>query len=68
MTDANALVMMTDVQARRAVGDRRVRVFVLAPFGNWMGCGVLRVLRVRDEGEVLALTLGYESYERGALA
>jgi hypothetical protein len=56
--------MMTDVQARRAVGERRVRVSVLAPVGAWFGVGDLRVLRVRDEGEHLDFTLGYASYER----
>ena len=56
--------MMTDVQARRAVGDRRVRVSVLAPVGNWYGVGDLRVLRVRADGEELRLTLGYASYDR----
>jgi hypothetical protein len=61
--------MMTDVQARRAVGDRRVRISVLAPVGQWYGVGDLRVLRVRAEGDdALALTLGYASYERGPQA
>jgi hypothetical protein len=60
--------MMTDVQARRAVGDRRVRVSVLAPVGHWYGVGDLRVLRVRAEGDELRLTLGYASYERGPQA
>jgi len=60
--------MMTDVQARRAVGDRRVRICVLAPVGTWMGSGALRVLRVRALDDGLDLTLGYESYVREALA
>lgn len=56
--------MMTDVQARRAAGDRRVRVCVLAPVGSWLGSGSLRVLRVRGGADELDLTLGYESYVR----
>ncbi len=59
--------MLTDVEARRAVGERRVRVSVLAPVGAWLGVGDLRVLRVRADGDDLNFTLGYASYERGAL-
>jgi hypothetical protein len=58
------LTFLPEVQARRALGGRPMRLKVLAPFGAWVGCGVLRVLRVRahpydDEVEV---TVGYESY------
>ncbi|HVS47084.1 MAG TPA: hypothetical protein VMS32_10550 [Verrucomicrobiae bacterium] len=60
------LVLMTDVAARRAARGRPLRVTVLAPLSGWLGCGRLRVLRVKpgllENG--LILTLGYESYEK----
>lgn len=57
------VVLLPEVQARRALGDRRIRLHVLAPYGSWIGYGVLRVLRmkVNDEKEV-ELIAGYESY------
>ncbi len=38
-------MLMPEVDARRALAGRRVRFSVLAPFGRWLGCGTLRVLR-----------------------
>lgn len=63
---SNDLVLMTDVAARRAVAGRPLQVIVLAPLGGWLGCGKLRVLRVKPSAveNGLALTLGYESYEK----
>ena len=56
------LVLMPEVQARRLLGEERIRLRMLAPYGAWTGCGVLRVLRLKaDDGEV-ELTVGYESY------
>ena len=53
------------VDAARALGDRSPRLVVLAPRGAWIGCGTLRVLRVRSrEDDSIELTAGYESYER----
>ena len=55
-------MLVPEVQARRLLGEERIRLQVLAPFGAWIGCGVLRVLRLKaDDGEV-ELTVGYESY------
>lgn len=58
-------MLMPEVDTRRALRDRRLRVNVLAPYGSWVGCGRLRVLRVKsaDDGST-DLTVGYESYER----
>jgi hypothetical protein len=54
-----------EVDARRAMRDRALRLVVLVPRGSWIGCGALRVLRVRThEDESIELTAGYESYER----
>lgn len=68
MTPESNLVMLTDVEARRALRGRAIHYEVLAPVGAWLGRGLLRVLRVKPqvEGDTasLHLTLGYESYER----
>jgi hypothetical protein len=56
-------VLVPEVEARRVLRDRRIRLRVLAPYGSWVGCGRLRVLRLKmDEAEV-ELTVGYEAYQ-----
>jgi hypothetical protein len=58
-------VLALEVDARRALRDRALRLSLLAPGGSWVGCGALRVLRLRmNADESLELTAGYESYER----
>ncbi len=56
------LVLVPEVQARRLLGDRRIRMQMLAPYGEWTGRGTLRVLRLRTNGDEVELTVGYESY------
>jgi hypothetical protein len=57
-------MLMPEVSARRVLGEQRVRFSVLAPYGSWLGCGVLRVLRVTvREDDSTELLTGYESYE-----
>ena len=57
------VVLLPEVQARRVLRDRRIRLQVLAPYGSWRGCGQLRVLRLKmDEDKSVELTVGYESY------
>ncbi len=64
-------MLLPEVQARRALRGRRVRLRMLAPYGSWIGCGKLRVLRLTivqaldsgEGGEDLELTVGYESYQ-----
>ena len=67
------LILVPEVQARRMLPKQPVRIVVLAPYGAWNGCGMLRVLRLKipaqspaqddmDDREV-ELTVGYESYE-----
>lgn len=65
MTDhAFDLTLMPLVQARAALSGRALRLRVLAPLGNWLGVGTLRVLRaIEREGEI-DLVCGYESYYR----
>jgi hypothetical protein len=56
---------MVEVQARRTLDARRLRLSVLAPFGAWLGCGTLRVLRLRaNSDETVDVVAGYDSYER----
>ncbi|MGA8574703.1 MAG: hypothetical protein WB609_03315 [Candidatus Cybelea sp.] len=57
------LILLPEVQARRALGDRPIRLQVLAPYGTWIGHGVLRVLRLKINDDRSAdVTVGYESY------
>lgn len=58
-----ALILVPEVQARQALRAERLSLHVLAPPGAWIGCGALRVLRVRrdDEGST-EITAGYDSY------
>ena len=59
------MTLMPEVAARRALRQHRLRLRVLAPYGNWLGCGALRVLRVTmHDDDSATLTAGYESYRR----
>jgi hypothetical protein len=63
----NEQMLVPEVQARRTLHGRRLRLSMLAPYGSWLGCGTLRVLRVRtNDDDSVDLTVGYESYERVA--
>ncbi|MFY9737799.1 MAG: hypothetical protein WAK11_01995 [Candidatus Cybelea sp.] len=57
------LILVPEVQARRALRDHALRLHVLAPHGAWLGCGVLRVLRLKlNEDRSADVVAGYESY------
>ena len=58
-------MLVSEVQARRVLRERRIRLSVLAPYGSWFGCGTLRVLRlkVNEPSDEVELTVGYESYQ-----
>jgi hypothetical protein len=62
------LTLLPEVQARRKLRKQPVRIAVLAPYGAWIGCGMLRVLRLKmpaqddTDEDVVELTVGYESY------
>jgi len=58
------LVLMPEVHARRALGGQPILFSLLAPVGAYLGCGALRVLRVRPSESRVELVCGYESYER----
>lgn len=58
------LILMPEVQARRVLADRPIRLHTLVPYGSWIGCGALRVLRLKiEEDGSTCLTVGYESYK-----
>jgi len=62
-------MLTTEVHARRVLRGRRLRLSVLAPYGAWLGCGALRVLRVKMHDDDSAdLTVGYERYEKLVIA
>ena len=51
------------MQARRALRNYSLRLYVLAPHGAWLGCGALRVLRLKiHEDQSAEIVAGYESY------
>ena len=56
-------MLLPEVEARRVLRGSPHPLQVLAPFGAWIGCGTLRVLRVKiDDDEPVDVTAGYESY------
>lgn len=58
------LILVPEVQARRALGIRELRLQFLAPHGAWAGCGALRVLRLKVyEDKSAELTVGYDAYQ-----
>jgi len=59
------LTLVPEVEARRLLRHRNLRLSVLAPYGSWLGRGTLRVLRLKTaDDESTELVAGYESYER----
>lgn len=57
------LILVREVLARRALHDHALRLHVLAPHGTWLGCGALRVLRLKiNEDRSADVVAGYESY------
>jgi hypothetical protein len=58
------VILVPEVRARLALGNRPLQLRVLAPFGSWIGCGALRVLRLKvNEDRSCDVTVGYESYQ-----
>jgi hypothetical protein len=59
------LILMPEVQARRMLQTRPIRLQVLSPAGAWIGAGELRVLCVNVAADGSAdVTAGYESYRQ----
>ena len=62
------MMLVPEVQARLALRGHALRLHVLAPYGTWIGCGALRVLRLKmNDDESAELTVGYESYQPSAI-
>ena len=61
-------MLVPEVEARRALRGRRIRMQMIAPVGAWIGCGKLRVLRVRqlagEADDVAEIAVGYEAYRQ----
>jgi hypothetical protein len=56
---------MDHVEAREKLGGRIARFSILHPVVPSVGCGKLRILRIKECAEQsLDVTAGYESYER----
>ncbi|HEY1868391.1 MAG TPA: hypothetical protein VGG70_08825 [Candidatus Cybelea sp.] len=62
------LVLVPEVEARRALRGRRIRMQMLVPIGPWIGCGKLRVLRLQvvsgETEEIAEMAVGYEAYRK----
>ena len=57
------VILMPEVRARLALETQRLRMRVLVPFGSWIGCGTLRVLRLKINDDRSAdIVAGYDSY------
>jgi hypothetical protein len=57
------VVLLPEVEARRMLRGRALRLQVVAPYGRWAGRGTLRVMRARMAADVVELSAGYEAYE-----
>jgi len=61
-------VLLPEVEARRALRGRRIRMQMLVPIGPWIGCGKLRVLRLHiapgENEEIAEMAVGYEAYRQ----
>lgn len=62
--DLDQVSMMPEVQARRLLHDAPIDLSILTPPYAALGCGRLRVLRVRESAGRYEVIAGYESYER----
>lgn len=58
------LVLVPEVEARALLADRNVSLRLLLPPYPAIGLGKLRVLRVKERGDVTELLCSYEGYER----
>ena len=62
--DLDQVGMMPEVEARRVLCDAPIDLAILTPPYAALGCGRLRVLRVRERAGRYDVIAGYESYER----
>jgi hypothetical protein len=64
LTDGPSLVLLPECEARAQLAGRTLSFQLLRPPFPALGCGALRVLRVREEAGTTQLVAGYERYER----
>ncbi len=57
-------MLVPEVEARRTLRGRRIRIQMVAPIGPWIGCGTLRVLRLIETEEAAVIAVGYEAYRQ----
>jgi hypothetical protein len=58
------LILSPEVEARAALAGRKLTLRMLLPPYPALGCGRLRVIRLRDIGDTTELLCTYEGYER----
>jgi hypothetical protein len=58
------LILSPEVEARAALAGRKLTLRMLLPPYPALGCGRLRVIRLRDIGDATELLCTYEGYER----
>ncbi len=57
-------VLLPEVEARRALAGRPLRLLLIAPPYRAVGVGVLRALRIAERDGVTEIAAGYDRYER----
>jgi hypothetical protein len=62
--DPSEAVLLPERRGRALLGPQRLRLRTLRPPYPALGVGELRVLRVRDDGVLLDVVVGYDRYER----
>ena len=62
--DPSSLALLPELEVRSLLRDRDMSLHLLRPPYPAAGVGVLRVLRVREQGAVTEVVAGYERYER----
>lgn len=62
--EPNALTLLAEDEARRALSGRPLVFRLLAPPFPALGVGKLRTLRVAERGDRTEIVVGYDRYER----
>lgn len=57
-------VLLSEVEARRALAGRTLRFRLIAPPYPVLGVGVLRALRIVERDGITEVAAGYDRYER----
>ncbi len=62
------VILVPEVRARLALGNRPLHLHVLAPLGSWIGCGALRVLRAARSTRTVRAILRWGTNRTSRLA